>query len=26
VLPGGRETACVRDGAPYHEFRCQWTT
>jgi hypothetical protein len=26
VLPGGRETQCVRDGGPYHEFRCQWTT
>lgn len=26
VLPGGRETQCTHDGAPHHEFWCQWTT
>ncbi len=26
VLPGGRETACVSQGAPFHEFSCAWTT
>lgn len=26
VAPGGRETVCVSDGGPFHEFRCRWTT
>lgn len=24
VLPGGRETMCMHDGAAHHEFSCQW--
>lgn len=25
VVPGGREVACMHDGAPHHEFWCRWT-
>jgi hypothetical protein len=24
VLPGGRESACMSTGAPFHEFSCTW--
>jgi hypothetical protein len=24
VLPGARERQCMSEGAPYHEFWCQW--